>query len=318
MIPFNVPFCDYLTVTYSLEHSDAVLAGLSGLLPGLRLVHVYGDKPGRYYWCDVQVGTNGKAFYHKVIRTQVNRCNLMVTVYGYGMEYFRELNDGVYLSDLMSVLSEYRHNLTRCDISMDIAIDTPDFFLEFLPKVSDGYFAIRRDSLDVTRIINVRDDGQESGTLYIGRYSSARATCSIYDKKNEQWKKFQKIIDPRTRIEFRLGKEFGASLFDIMAPDSLFWELAHPKILKEKPDGIPKWIKRDGYSRTPQPRVKREINHYDVLKELIYENPLFPTIIEYSDKHLGDAGRRHLINTITRLIENPAMGMGAFKSGDDS
>ncbi|EAO9158258.1 hypothetical protein AA14_26355 [Salmonella enterica] len=222
------------------------------------------------------------------------------------------------MSELMSILSEYRHNLTRCDISMDLDIDAPDFFLCFLPKVSDGYFAIRRDSLKVTRTITVRDDGQESGTIHIGRGSSARVKCTIYDKQLERKERNHEIIEPRTRIEFRLGKEFGASLFDVMAPDSLFWELAHPKILKDKPDGIPKWIKREGYSRTPQPRVKREINHYDVLKELIYENPLFPTIIEYSDKHLGDAGRRHLINTITRLINNPAMGMGSFKSGDDS
>lgn len=314
MIAYNVPFCDFLTVTYSLDDSDAVLAGLSGFLTGLRLVRVYGDKPGRYFWCDVRAGSSGKAFYHKVLMTQVNRCNLMVTVYGYGMEYFRESNDGLYLSELMFILSEYRHNLTRCDISMDIAIDTPDFFLEFLPKVSDGYFAIRRDSLEVTRIINVRDDGQESGTIYIGKYTSARAKCSIYDKKYEQWKKFHKVIDPRTRIEFRLGKEFGASLYDVMAPDSLFWELAHPcGILKNKPSGITKWIKRESYSRTPQPRVQREINHYDVIKDLIYENPLFPTLIEYSDSNIGEGGRKQIINIISSLVNNPAMGMGVNK-----
>ncbi|EEE9867660.1 hypothetical protein DI379_23550 [Salmonella enterica subsp. enterica serovar Javiana] len=318
MIACNVPFCDYLTVTYS-DVISSPLDALFDFLPTVGLQRIYGDKIGLDFWGIVCAGSNGKAYVNKCLMVKHHGQGLIVTVYGTGMEYFREYKDGSCLSELMSVLSEYRHNLTRCDISMDIAVDTPDFFLEFLPRLgSDGYYALRRDTLKVTRIITVRDDGQESGTIYIGKESSARVKCSIYDKQLERREKNHEIIGPRTRIEFRLGKEFGASLFDVMAPDSLFWELAHPKILKEKPDGIPKWIKRESYSRTPQPRVKREINHYDVLKELIYENPLFPTIIEYSDKHLGDAGRRHLINTITRLIENPAMGMGAFKSGDDS
>ncbi|ENG0696791.1 replication initiation factor domain-containing protein [Salmonella enterica subsp. enterica serovar Newport] len=316
MIACNVPFCDYLTVTYSdLEGSP--FDTLPDFLTEAGLWPVYGDKPGLNFWSSIRAGIGGKALFSKCVMVKRHGQGLIITVYGTGMEYFREHKDGVYLSELMAVLSEHRHNLTRCDISMDIDIDTPDFFLEFLPKVSDGYFAIRRDSLKVTRVITVRDDGQESGTVYIGKDSSARVKGSIYDKQLERREKAYEIIGPRTRIEFRLGKEFGASLYDAMAPDSLFWELAHPcGILKNKPAGIPKWIKRENYSRTPQPRVQREVNHYETLKELVYENPIFPALIEYTDKNIGDGGRKQLINIISSLINSPAMGMGITKPNE--
>lgn len=306
MIEFNTPFCDYLTVTYSGDTGTPEEA-LSDFLPSVGLLRSY-VAPGYEYWCSVSF-SRGKLITRKNLLVKKHGSGLLVTVYGAGLEYFREHDNPSAMGDLLCILGTYRHNLTRLDIAMDLPVDTPDFFLDFLPRVSTGLFALRRDMLKVTRVISVRDDGLETGTVYIGKGSNARVKCTVYDKQHERLVIAGENIKPRTRIEFRIAKDFGASLFDALSPASLFWELACPKILNNKPADIPVWTKRQGFTRLPEVRKQREINHFDVLKNLIYENPLFSTLISYSDKHIGEDGRRYLINTITRLINNPAMGL---------
>ncbi|EJD3144522.1 hypothetical protein M1V20_004941 [Escherichia coli] len=307
MIDFDTPFCDYLTVTFS-DETGTPLEELADFLPRVGLICSY-DSLGVEYWCSVSVVRERLTFRKCLLVKRHGASGLLVTVYGSGLEFFRECQDRSSYSEFLSILSSYRHNLTRLDVAMDIPVDTPEFFLDFLPKVSSGLFALRRDTLRVLRVISVRDDGLESGTVYIGKGSNARAKCTVYDKQLERLIKTGDRIKPRTRIEFRLAKDFGVSLFDALSPASLFWELAYPKILTYKPEDIPEWTKRQGFSRLPQQLKQREVNHYEVLKGLIYDNPLFSTLISYSDKHIGEGGRKYLINTISRLINNPAMGL---------
>ncbi|EMW3203609.1 hypothetical protein AAEU23_005042 [Escherichia coli] len=317
MIDFNTPFCDYLTVTYS-DETGTPLVGLEDFLPTLGLVRVYAGS-GLEYWCLDRVVRDKHAL-SKMVLVKRYKSNgefcLLVTVYGAGFEFLREYKDRSALQVFLSTLSSCRHNLTRLDVSMDIPVDAPEFFLDFLPKVSTGLFALRRETLKVTRVVSVRDDGLETGTIYIGKGSNARAKCTIYDKQHERRSNAGESIGPRTRIEFRLAKDFGVSLFDALSPDSLFWELAYPKILTNKPVNIPPWSKRELFTLLPRPVKHREVDHYDVLKNLIYDSPLFSTLISYSDKHIGEDGRRYLIHTISRLINNPSMGL-RFKSKDD-
>lgn len=316
MIDLNTPFCDYLTVTY-LDETGTPLEALGDFLPSVGLICAYGDF-GFDYWCTVRLVRNKLVPCKCLLVKRHGDSGLLVTVYGAGLEFFREHKDRSSFSELLSILSSYRHNLTRLDVAMDIPVDTPEFFLDFLPKVSTGLFALRRDTLKVTRVVSVRDDGLETGTVYIGKGSNARAKCTIYDKQHERLVNAGENIKPRTRIEFRLAKDFGASLFDALSPDSLFWELAQPKILTNKPEDIPSWLKRQGFTRLPRSFKQRDINHHDVLKNLIYDNPLFSTLISYSDKHIGEGGRQYLINTISRLINNPAMGLGFKGKNNDA
>ena len=306
MVNFNTPFCDYLTVTYS-DDSGTPLDFLWELLPSLGLLCCHVES-GLDYWC-VSRFVRKKLVPVKCLCVKRYGKGVLITIYGAGFEFLREHYEESSLSEVLSALSSYRHNLTRLDVSMDIPVDTPDFFLDFLPKVSGGFFALRRHTLKVTRLVSVRDDGLETGTVYIGKGSNSRAKCTIYDKQHERLVNSGEFIKPRTRIEFRLAKDFGASLFDALSPASLFWELAFPKILINKPDDVPSWTKREGFTRLPLSRKHREVNHYAFVKDLIYENPLFPTLISYADKNIGEDGRRYLINTITRLINNPAMGL---------
>ncbi|OWD15350.1 hypothetical protein A8C76_27510 [Escherichia coli] len=126
----------------------------------------------------------------------------------------------------------------------------------------------------------------------------------IYDKAYEILQKRKFTIPPRTRIEFSLETEFGASLFDALCPDSLFWHLASPDILGKKPADVPAWFKRESFTPPPRERQSRtERAPLHVMKSFVDDSQLLDGLIEYVDRNIGPDGRRLLKNHIGRYID---------------
>ena len=126
----------------------------------------------------------------------------------------------------------------------------------------------------------------------------------IYDKAYEVLQRRKLTISPRTRVEFALETEFGASLYDVLRPESLFWHLASPDILGKKPADVPAWFKRESFTPAPRERrYKSDKPPLHVMKSYVDDTQLLDGLIEYVDRNIGSDGRMLLKNHIGRYID---------------
>jgi len=92
----------------------------------------------------------------------------------------------------------------------------------------------------VRLLLDVRGDGRETGTFYVGHRTAARATARVYDKAWERLQRANETCPPRTRYEVTVRKDYGATLRDAAEPRRLFWHVASPALL-DAPDDVEPW-----------------------------------------------------------------------------
>ena len=87
--------------------------------------------------------------------------------------------------EVLSILSSSPHKVTRLDAAIDLPTDAAPFIAHLRRKYPAGMVNLGRKALPVKVMLEVRPDGLESGTYYIGHRTSARRTCRVYDKALE-------------------------------------------------------------------------------------------------------------------------------------
>lgn len=142
--------------------------------------------------------------------------------------------------DYLSALSEAPHNVTRLDAAYDVPKDAPPI-LRALHRKYPRECRLTRKALRTKRILDTREDGQDTGTFYIGHRQQGMVTARVYDKQWERLQAGDPIPLPLTRYELTFRRAVKATLRDAAEPDRIFWHFSTPLLLK-RPEGVPEWV----------------------------------------------------------------------------
>jgi hypothetical protein len=142
--------------------------------------------------------------------------------------------------DYLSALADSPHTVTRLDAAHDVPKDAPPI-LRKLIKAYPREASFTRKPQRTKRIMETREDGQESGTFYIGRHQQGMITGKVYDKQLERANAGDPLPLPLTRYELTFRRGVKCTLRDAAEPEKLFWQYAHTLLLK-RPQIIPEWV----------------------------------------------------------------------------
>lgn len=212
--------CDWLDVTYSPDSSP-----YSELLRLLLLLgaEAYGD--GKFRVGAGMVKLERRARFAR---------------FSFSGSALANLRDRGAFLDLLDTLASHPHKVTRLDAAFDVPRDGAAVISSLRARYPSGQVSLGRKALSVRLILDVRPDGRETGTFYVGHRSAARATARVYDKAWERLQRAGESVPPRTRYEVTVRKDYGATLRDAAEPKRLFWHVAAPALL-EAPGDVEPW-----------------------------------------------------------------------------
>lgn len=281
---YQEPQTDWLTVSYS--PTTAAVDDVRGFLLDYGAANVYGDQ-----W---------KISEHSTIHLKRTSTFHAASFSGSALEQFRHA--GVYMN-LLRLLSEYPHRITRLDVALDRSIPGHEVVPAFYR--AHKLYGVRlggRKSLQVSAVLSSDADGRETGTVYAGtKTSKAVVRGKIYDKGHEQQSKYQRRQHPEPWTRYELTyRDAYATLKDAAEPGPIFWHHASPGFLDPEPrlDVVQPWTQGESpqweyvaSERTPAQRLASMVERSDLLGELA----------EYSDQ-LGPYGRSYLLQLISQRI----------------
>ncbi len=275
-------FCDWLDITQSPDDNcypewQVFMGSASG--------NLFGDNARGYY-----------QFPDGVAQYQCAKRFVRLSHSGGALRHIRAA--GLF-QNLLALLAERPHRVTRLDAALDLSADASGYIAGLRSRYPSGRVSLGRKSLSVTTILRTRDDGQESGSYYVGqRNCAARAIAKVYDKSLEQWEKRGIAMPPTTRIEVTARKDFGATLRDAAEPARLFWHLAGG-VLADPPLDIEPW--ESGWGGSWSCASDFAIDVPARLSRLVSESGELSALISLADS-LGDHGRGYLYGLLgTRL-----------------
>lgn len=147
------------------------------------------------------------------------------------------------LGQYLDAVASRPHTVTRLDASLDVREPTAPVIARIVERVSspEGLSLTRKrvSSQHVTRLVTRGDDGQDTGTVYVGSRAAEVRLC-VYDKRMERMARKLPDVGPLTRYELRLKSHVGLTLRDVWSPSSVFWHFVAPDVLP-RPDGVPAW-----------------------------------------------------------------------------
>lgn len=282
MNPHPLPFCDFLSVTYALDHSPR--DDLHAFLLDVGAVPIDGQ-----LW-RLEKGT---------IQLRAMPSVWYASFSGACLAHLRHRG---LLLDLLWVLSTCPHRVTRLDAALDVLTDAPPVLRSLRRRHKTGRVNFGHKALPTTTMLSRREsDGEETGTFYVGRRTRARCTARVYDKQAEALANRGERLPPTTRYEITVKTEYGATLRDAAEPERLFWHVAGDVLLPRPPDVHPwsgAWA--EGFFT-----VKREGRPLaQVLGRRIDNSPELDVLTELADK-LGPEGRRYLARLLLKRLAVP-------------
>lgn len=279
--PDDLPFCDFLTVTYSpLDHPSAAV---------VRLLALVGAEP-RGEGC-YSVGERGTILVGPQKRT------VWVSATGDALAHLRRC--GAYM-DFLAVLSDCPHNVTRLDAALDVGVDAPPILRALQRRYKGGKVCLTRKGMGWSTLLSERpSDGSPTGTFYVGHRSSARVTARVYDKQEEARARRGILMGPCTRYEVTVRKDYGATLRDAAEPERLFWRVASPSLLK-RPDGVPDWSP-EWSSRWTAPPARADLLPAEVLGRRVSSSPEIDMLASIADE-MGPNGRVWLVRQLAARL----------------
>lgn len=196
------------------------------------------------------------------------------------------------------ILHSSPHKVTRLDAALDLPIDAADVISALVARYPDGRVNLGRKALPVTRLVSTRADGRDSGTYYVGHRTAARFTARVYDKSLEAWEKRGEAIPVTTRFEVTARKDSGATLRDAGLPESIFWHIAAPALLK-RPEGIPVWSPNLDAAWSAPVRV---FDPAETLRRRIEGSAELDALLAVADA-MGGSGRSYLLHLLSQRVK---------------
>ena len=200
--------------------------------------------------------------------------------------------------DYLSALSTSPHSVTRLDASLDRSEDGAVVIRELRAMYPDGAANLGRKALRVKTFLEVRRDGLESGTWYLGHRSRARVTARVYDKALELVTKYGEVIPPTTRYEITAKSGSGVTLRDAALPNDLFWHVASPALL-QAPEGTNVWQSSDDLGWASPPRT---FDPYALLRRRVDALADLDALSILADD-LGPNGRATLLHLLEKRLQ---------------
>lgn len=205
--------------------------------------------------------------------------------------------------EVLSILGSVPHTISKLDIAHDVAVDGADT-IESLRDLVPGEASnlLSRKRLPVDWFLAQRDsDGRYTGTMYIGRRTTARLRLKVYDKAFERRVNAGLLVPPTTRYELTFMKDYkggGISLRDAYEPERLFWD-GMPARLLPRPPGVAPWSAADGVGWSAGPRVERL--PADVLSHRLHDSAELEVLTRIADE-MGPGGRVWLLRRLAERL----------------
>jgi Replication initiation factor. len=261
----GVPFCDYLGLTFPrAEVGDAAPPIVETILLLLAELGCQLTSEGVY-----ELGAYSGKVYSKR-RGAV----WMFSISGAAMRSIREAG---LLKEMVMLIHDVPHRVTRLDASCDYATDAPQFLAGLHRRLRKGSIVmgkkVVRDS-DMTAYICKNERGYRTGTIYLGSPKAEVRGC-IYDKQFERVSKGFSDPGEMLRIEIRLRSQVGCSVFDAVSPERLYYHYAAPDLC-ELPESVRPWeangqgfeVQHNEAQFTPYARLKSLIGESAVIDQM--------------------------------------------------
>ena len=279
---------DWLDVTYAPD--DVPEPAVRSLLLGCGFDVAY-DTGGRIMYCPPKGGAGS------VVITYASRYG-KISLSGGACAYLRAQG---HWHDVLFELSTSPHKVTRLDAAYDVRADAAGIIAALTTRYPSGEVSLGRKALPVKRLLEVRPDGKESGTFYVGHKTYARATARGYDKRLERLQRAGIDIGHElTRFEVTARKDYGATLRDAMEPEAIFWHIASPALFLHKPKGVAKWMAKGDLSGWEH--VPKVYDTFEVLQRRVRWCAELEALALLADD-LGPHGRNTLLNLLAQRIQ---------------
>lgn len=216
-----------------------------------------------------------------------------------------------YWGNVLSLIADGPHRVTRLDAAMDIGLDGADAIELMQGAYPRGLVRLSQRPIKVTEMLSTRSDGRKTGTWYAGHRSGAEITCRVYDKAFQLLETRGEVCPPRTRAELTVRR--GATLRDAMEPERLFWHYMSPAILS-RPTDVPEWSSGWAEGWTME---RIELLPAQALKRRIEQSPELAALIELADS-VGPYGRSMALRLISQRFGSTPISGSPEESADAS
>lgn len=251
--------------------------------------------PGKVMWrfpsCEVKNSIH-------VVRRKAHH---MASFSGGSLGHLRSVGD--WFDEVFSVLASVPHTVSKLEIAHDVPVDGADTIQELQGLVpGETSKLLGRKALPVEWFLAQRDTDQRyTGTMYIGRGTTARLKLKVYDKAFERRTNASILMLPTTRYEMTYMKDYkggGISLRDAYEPERLFWD-GMPEALLSPPAGVAPWSPSDAVGWSAGSKVYRL--PADVLARRLEDSPELQALARVADD-MGPNGRVWLLRQIAQVL----------------
>lgn len=291
-------FCDWLDVTFSPLNSPYF--GLNSLLLGLDFSVLDTGDPRKVLYRPPAGSRRG------IVEVRQNSRWFRVSVSGGACASLRDL--GAW-GEVLSLLGDQPHRVTRLDAAMDLAMDGADLVAR-MHQLYPSSVNLGRKALKTSVFLAGRADGRQTGTWYAGHRSSARLTARVYDKAWEVLCKYGITIPPTGRVEVTARKDYLVTLRDAFDPAGVFWEGASPAIL-HAPEVLPM---RGDPVDTSWCSPPRQFDPAQLLSRRVDNLAELDCLATVADS-MGPHGRAYLLRLLRQRLDRPACAASSALTG---
>lgn len=208
-------------------------------------------------------------------------------------QFLASLRAADMLGEWLHTLATEPHKVTVLDATMDVPVDAPPVVHAMYARASSepGVQLSRKRVrvTEVTKVFSQREDGRESGSVYVGaRHADTR--LKVYDKQHER--SYHGVdTSPGVRYELTL-KAGNLTLRDVYDPAAVFWHYMADVL--PRPEGVPSWQAGPlGYGLPRRP----VLSVLDQLRRRVQCSPDVAALVRLADQLPG--GRATLLREIS-------------------
>lgn len=224
----GVPFCDYVNITTPKEHIEAIKASIQpfldviGALQTVENLYLMPNKGGAF-----KIYLKGA-----------------VAVYSFSGGVMASLRANKMLDEVLFIFVDYPHNVSTLHATLDYGIDASKVVQRIYKDANNGLIQLSRKSLtrgNIHKYFSMKDDGEDTGTLYLGNRANSDIWARVYDKQKERIDSGNTDPGPMLRVEMVFQTDVGCTLKDIQNPHDVFYQYAS-KSLVQAPKGFKGWV----------------------------------------------------------------------------
>lgn len=247
------PFADYLNISVPIDSAGGLR---DSLLTVLYEVGSFDEtQPGIFRQLSLVV-RSGKIVTESLGSVRFSRRGKVEIVSTSGC-ILRLLREKGRFLDYLAVIGSYPYRVTMLHVTADyLCPSVPAVVAAVKIAALSGSLSLTRKSLQPSHcsyLGGIDVDGQETGTVYLGKRENADVWAKVYDKRHERLSRG--FADPGSllRVEVALQSDVGVTLRDVHHPADVFFQYAG-KSLVAVPDGFAGWESHaEGFVLPPRP-----------------------------------------------------------------